>query len=123
VIILITAMNQTAQHCFLLDGKTILPIDRNYQLLIPLQIINHIKSLDENIKSMNNNKYCQVDEEDLCSSSLQSITKLFEDKRSNDKIFSRKIATAKRSYCKHHQSDQKLNNTETCRLIRSINHC
>jgi hypothetical protein len=86
-------MSHTAQHCFLLDGKTILPIDHNYQLFIPLRIINNIKSLDENIKSINSNKYCQVDEDDLCS---RSITK-------------RKIVTAKRN-----QSDQKQNNTETC---------
>ena len=88
-------MSHTAQHCFLLDGKTTLPIDHNYQLFIPLNIIN-------NIKSINNNKYCQVDEEDLCS---RSITKL-----SDNKHVSRKIVTAKR------------NNIETCMCIRSINH-
>ncbi|CAF0920184.1 unnamed protein product [Rotaria sp. Silwood1] len=39
--------NPKFQHCFLLDGKAILPIDNNHQLFIPLKIIN-----------TTGNKYC-----------------------------------------------------------------
>ena len=97
-------MNQHAQHCFLLDGKTILPID------------HHL--IDEKLKAINNNnnKHCQVDEEDF--SSIQSMTKLY--------IPSRKIAIPNRTNCKHHRLNTHMNsnkdNTETCKLIRLINH-
>ncbi|CAF2429143.1 unnamed protein product [Rotaria sp. Silwood2] len=68
-------MNAKVQHCFLLDGKTILPIDYNHQLFIPIKILNTTEnkycscyqkqyrshscshycqqSLDENIKTTN----------------------------------------------------------------------
>jgi hypothetical protein len=53
-------MNQNAQPCFLLDGKTILPIVHNHQLLFSCKKLNNI-------------------EKKHCSCSLQSIEKSSED--------------------------------------------
>ncbi|CAF0918904.1 unnamed protein product [Rotaria sordida] len=137
-------MNQKAQHCFLLDGKTILPINYNYQLFIPLKILNttenkycsccqkkyqsHLfdhyrqQSLDENIKTTN---IAERYQETLCSRSLQSITKLSEKKCFNKKISSSKIAIVKPNECKYYQSVQQINNNknniETCMLNKLIN--
>lgn len=115
-------MNQHFQHCFLLDGKTILPIDRNDQLFISTKKLNKIENKycscyqrkyrshlsNEKLKTnINNNKHDQINQEDLCSCSLQSIEKLSEDKH-------RKFPIAKQSTCKHHYSDQQINNNKTC---------
>jgi hypothetical protein len=105
-------MNQNSQHCFLLDGKTILPINHNHQFFASLKKLENKycscyqknyrsycqHSSNDKLKANNNNK-----QEDLCSCSLQSIEKLSEDKY-------RKIAIAKRNICKH----QQINNNETC---------
>lgn len=106
-------MNQHFQHCFLLDGKTILPIDRNDQLKKLNKIENkycpcyqrkyRLHLSNEKLKANINN----INEEDLCSCSLQSIEKLSEDKH-------HKFPIAKQSTCKHHYSDQQINNNKTC---------
>jgi len=107
-------MNQNIQHCFLLDGKTILPIDHNHPLSISLKKLTNIKnnyyqrkyrshlcnhhSSNEQLKPPH-----QTNNEDFCSCSLQSIKKLSKNK-------SRKFSIAKQSPCQHHQSDQQINN-------------
>jgi hypothetical protein len=136
------------QHCFLLDGKTIPPIDDHHQLFIPVKLINTIEnkycsccqrqyrsvlvdhqyphSIDEKLKSIHHNKHCQVDEEDFYSRSFQSMTKLTEDKHVSNQIPSRKIAVAQRTHFKHHRFNAQMNNnkdkTQTCEFIRLIYH-
>jgi hypothetical protein len=107
-------MNQNVQHCFLLDGRTILPIDHNRQLFISLnkycpcyQRKYRSYSSNEKLKAINNNKHDQINEKDLCSCSLKSIEKLSEDKH-------HKFPIAKRNTCKHHYSDQQINNNKSC---------
>jgi hypothetical protein len=95
-------MNQNIQHCFLLDGKTILPIDHNHPLSISLKKLTNIKS-SEQLKLPNHKKNNQINNKDFCSCSLQSIKKLSKNK-------SRKFSIAKQSPCQHHQSDQQINN-------------
>jgi hypothetical protein len=128
------------QHCFLLDGKTIPPIDDHHQLFIPVKLINkycsccqrqyrsvlfdhqYPHSIDEKLKAIHHNKHCQVDEEDFYSRSFQST----EDKYLINKIPSRKIAVAQRTHFKHHRFNAQMNNnkdkTQTCKFIRLINH-
>jgi len=131
------------QHCFLLDGKTIPPIDDHHQLFIPVKLINTIEnrycsccqrqyrseyphSIDEKLKTIHHNKHCQVDEEEFYSRPFQSMTKLTEDKHVNNKISSRKIAVAQRNHFKHHRFNAQMNNnkdkTQKCKFIRLIYH-
>ncbi|CAF0896055.1 unnamed protein product [Adineta steineri] len=117
------------QHCFLLDGKAIFPIDHNHQLFIPLKLINNIKNkycscyqshsqsyLFKYHHSLNN-KHCQVDEKDFSSCSVESIRKLFEDKYFKQNKSLHKIMFSKRKNSKHDRFNKQMNNnnnTETC---------
>ncbi|CAF3789062.1 unnamed protein product [Rotaria magnacalcarata] len=126
-------MNQRFQHCFLIDGKTNLPIDDNHKLFIPLKIRNNTEkiycpcyhrnhetylfdyhsteSLDENRGMIHMNSKRQ-DQETFCSQSLQSIRKLYETRNISKKISSSKIVIIKPNYCKHFRSDQQINNNK-----------
>lgn len=76
-------MNLNAQHCFLLDGKTILPIDHNHQIFLNNKNKNCPscqREFNENLKAINKHE-----EENFCSFSLQSTEKFFEDKYHNNK--------------------------------------
>ncbi|CAF2844846.1 unnamed protein product [Rotaria sp. Silwood2] len=75
--------------------------------------------------AINYNKHYEIDQETLCSRSLQSITKLSENKYMNKRKSSSKIAIVKRNHCKYYRSDQQINNNknniETCTLNKLIN--
>jgi hypothetical protein len=114
-------MNSNAQHCFLLDGKTIFPITDNHHVVVPLKVLHDNENkyyschrshnchcqyaIDKEVKAINNNKHCQIEEKDFCLCSFQSI----EDRHLNNKNANRKILIGKR---------KNKNNIETCEFIR-----
>lgn len=70
-------MNLNAQHCFLLDGKTILPVTSNEKLFISLKSLNKTClscQKKSQLKSINNNNN-KHEEENLCSLHLTSENK------------------------------------------------
>ena len=137
-------MNYKGQHCFLLDGKAIFPIDHNHQIFLPFKVLNSARdrcylcyqrkyrshffdhycqqSVSKKIKTVTNSKHCQVDEKSFYSQSSQSIRKLSEDKNFDKQISSFMIPTVRPNCCKYHSSDQQANKNkngvETCKLTR-----
>ncbi|UJR38123.1 hypothetical protein I4U23_030802 [Adineta vaga] len=111
-----------SQHCFLLDGKTKFPID---SYLSPLdfdkqscQNQSRSDSFDENFQTINNNKDCQIDENESCSLSFESMRKRFKNKQCSNQLSSRKIAITKRNQWKYQQINHK--DTSSTHLITRV---
>ena len=107
-------MSQANPSCFLLDGKTILPINHEYQLLISNNK-SHCFSHDlchKNLHSINNNNHMinsSNNEKEHCTCCLPAI----ERKQSNNKYSN--LFQSSRTTCQHHFIDRLLNkNNETC---------
>ena len=100
-------------HCFLLDGKhqSLLPLKSRVQFgkqsdCLSCQKSSRSELFDQTIRAINNNQDCQ---DEFCSSSSKSMTKLVQNKRCSNQLSSRNIAITNTIYG---------DGTQTRRLIR-----
>jgi hypothetical protein len=119
------------QHCFLLDGNATFPVESGRRWRVPLQRVectenrfsSHCQkqsrsdSFDGQQNAMNQNKHCQVDQDDLPALSSPLMTKRVENKQCTKLLSSRKIASGQRHPWKRHRINHR-DTTESCRPVR-----